>query len=208
VSRLPPVKKLIGHSVTLEPLEERHVVALSAAANEDRSTYAFTAVPNGEEEMAAYVQGLLIAQQADEAMPFAQLRRTDDRVVGVTRYLTFRWRDELTMPIGVEIGGTWLCSSAQRTSINREAKLLLLTEAFESWGVGRVDLKTDARNERSRAAIAALGCTFEGVLRSWQPSQVLGEEMQLRDSAMYSIVRDEWPAIKAALLRRIDGPTQ
>ena len=94
------------------------------------------------------------------------------------------------------------CSApAQRRGFNREAKLLLLTHAFEQWRVGRVDLKTDARNARSRAAIGGIGARLEGVLRSWQPSLVAGEEGRLRDSAIYSIVADEWPGVRHRLLR-------
>ena len=80
----------------------------------------------------------------------------------------------------------------------------LLTHAFDVWKVGRVDLKTDARNARARAGILSLGTTFEGVLRHWQPSQVPGEETALRDSAMYSLLDAEWPAARVALQRRVD----
>jgi RimJ/RimL family protein N-acetyltransferase len=110
------------------------------------------------------------------------------------------------VPYAVEIGGTWLAASAQGTGINVDAKLLLLTHAFEHWQVGRVDLKTDARNERSRNAIARIGATFEGVLRSWQPSLVAGEEGRLRDTAMFSIVAGEWPAVRARLDQRLARP--
>jgi RimJ/RimL family protein N-acetyltransferase len=132
-----------------------------------------------------------------------QVRLLDDQAVGVTRFLTFRARHDSLMPYAVEIGGTWLAASAQRTGINAEAKLLLLTHAFETWKVGRVDFKTDARNGRSRAAISALGATFEGVLRHWQPSHVAGEEGQLRDSAVYSILDSEWPTVRRGLLARL-----
>jgi RimJ/RimL family protein N-acetyltransferase len=103
-------------------------------------------------------------------------------------------------PYAVEIGGTWLAASAQRTGINTEAKLLLLDYAFSVLGVGRVDLKTDARNDRSRNAMARIGGTFEGVLRNWQPSLVPGEEGRLRDSALYSILDTEWPDVHERLL--------
>jgi RimJ/RimL family protein N-acetyltransferase len=96
-----------------------------------------------------------------------------------------------------------LAGPAQRTGINAEAKLLLFTHAFESWGVGRLDIKTDARNERSRQAILGVGARFEGVLRGWQPSQVTGEDDRLRDSAMYSIVAAEWPEVRRRLHARL-----
>ena len=103
----------------------------------------------------------------------------------------------------VEIGWTWLAASAQGTAINAEAKLLLLTHAFETLGVTRVDLKTDARNQRSRRAIELIGAHFEGILRSWSPSWAPGEEGRLRDSAMFSVIAPEWSAVKATLQDRV-----
>ncbi len=103
-------------------------------------------------------------------------------------------------PDAVEIGGTWLAASAQRSGINTDAKRLMLTHAFETWRVQRVDLKTDARNDRSRAAIERIGGRLDGVMRNWQPSLVPGEEGQPRDSAMYSIVPSEWPDVRARLV--------
>jgi RimJ/RimL family protein N-acetyltransferase len=107
------------------------------------------------------------------------------------------------VPYAVEIGGTWLAASAQRTGVNVEAKLLLLDQAFERWRVGRVDFKTDARNLRSRTAILALGARFEGVLANWQPSQAPGEEAALRDSALYAILATDWPDVRGALVARL-----
>ena len=190
---------LEGRLVRLEPLSESHLDALLDAAAEDRASYHYTAVPDGREAMLAAVRDLLAARSAGEEVPFAQIRLADGCAVGVTRFLTLRTRPGELLPFAVEIGGTWLAASAQRTGINREAKLLLLTHAFETWRVGRVDFKTDARNARSRTAIAALGASFEGVLRHWQPSQVAGEETALRDSAIYSVLDTEWPVIRRAL---------
>jgi N-acetyltransferase len=98
----------------------------------------------------------------------------------------------------------------QGTGINAEAKLLLLLlllllrYAFETLGVVRVDLKTDARNQQSRAAIAALGAQFEGVLRSWSRSWAAGEEGKLRDSALFSVIEAEWPTVRSSLTARVD----
>src|SRR3989442_136733 len=103
----------------------------------------------------------------------------------------------------IEIGFTWLAASAQGAGINPEAKLLLFRHAFEQWGVVRVDLKTDARNMRSRAAIEALGARFEGVLRNWSQSWAAGEEGQLRDSAMFSVIASEWPECRRRLEERL-----
>jgi RimJ/RimL family protein N-acetyltransferase len=196
------VGTMAGDLVRLEPLRSDHADALAVAVSEDRDTYRYTAVPHpdGVDE---YIAGLLVARDAGECVPFAQVRVADGRPVGATRYLTIRCRPEATTPYAVEIGGTWLARSAQRTGINVEAKFLLLRHAFEAWHVGRVDIKTDARNERARAAIEGVGARFEGVLRSWQPSQVAGEETSLRSSAMYSVVDTEWPEASRWLRRRL-----
>jgi len=196
---------LEGGLVRLEPLSSDHVPGLVAAAAGDRDTFTWTAVPDGPQAAAAYVRDLVAARHAGLAVPFAQVAVGDGRVLGATRFFTFRHRDGAATPYAVEIGGTWLAPSAQRTGINVEAKRLLLAHAFESWHVARVELRTDARNERSRAAIAGLGATFEGVLRSWQPSHVTGEEDRLRDSAMYSILAPEWPEVAAGLDARLAG---
>jgi RimJ/RimL family protein N-acetyltransferase len=190
--------------VRLEPLGLEHVGGLAACSHGDRDTFGFTTVPDGVDDTRGYVLELLAARAAGDTIPFAQVRLADGCPVGVTRYLAFRGRDGDALPFAVEIGGTWLASSAQGTGINIEAKLLLLGHAFDSWRVGRVDLKTDARNTRSRAAIAALGATFEGILRHWQPSLVAGEEAELRDSAIFSIVDTEWGAVRRHLTDRLD----
>jgi RimJ/RimL family protein N-acetyltransferase len=203
VTRRPEVPALAGAVVRLEPLAEEHVDGLTAAAAGDRATFGWTGVPDSREAMQSYVAELLAAWEAGETIPFAQVAVAGDQPVGVTRFLSLRTDSGSWPPYAVEIGGTWLSASAQRTAVNTEAKLLLLTYAFEAWGVGRVDLKTDARNERSRAAIARLGATFEGVLRGWQPSQVAGEANLLRDSAMYSILASEWPAVRGGLEQRL-----
>jgi RimJ/RimL family protein N-acetyltransferase len=142
----------------------------------------------------------------DGLTPFAQIRVSDEAPVGCTAFWNLRaWpgREDLC---AVEIGWTWLAASAQGTGINTEAKLLLLDHAFEELGVARVDFKTDARNTRSRRALAGLGARFEGVLRSWSPSRVPGEEGRLRDSAMFSVLAAEWPVTRAALYARLGRP--
>lgn len=198
------VGPLVGRLVRLEPLTLDHVDALTAAAAESRATYDWTTVPSGVDATRRYVDALLAS---DDDVPFAQVRVADGTPVGVTRFLTLRRRPDDGRLFAVEIGGTWLAASAQRSGINTEAKLLLLTHAFEAWEVGRVDLKTDARNERSRDAIARIGATFEGVLRSWQPSHAACDEPgALRDTAIFSIVAAEWPAVKDRLRARLDSP--
>lgn len=197
------VPELVGDVVRLEPLSRGHVGELVVAANEDRATYAYTVVPSDESSMLAYVDGLLADFDRGEVVPFAQISVITGRAVGATRYLTIRRRSAEDLPYAVEIGGTWLAASAQRTAINSEAKFLLLSHAFDVWHAKRVDLKTDARNDRSRNAMARIGASFEGVLRQWQPSQVSGEEALCRDSAMFSVMDVEWPALKETLRSRL-----
>jgi RimJ/RimL family protein N-acetyltransferase len=197
------VPELVGDVVRLEPLSRGHVPDLVAAASEDRATFAFTVVPGDVHSMTDYVDGLLRDHESGDVVPFAQVSVITGRAVGATRFLTIRRRPGERTPFAVEIGGTWLASSAQRTAVNSEAKFLLFAYAFEVWGVVRVDLKTDARNERSRNAMAGVGATFEGVLRQWQPSQVAGEESLYRDSAMFSVLASEWPAVRAALTSKL-----
>ena len=193
---------LAGSRVRLEPLTVDHVDGLAAASGENRATYDWTTVPDGPGAMRGYVDHLLTLRDAGEWLPFVQVSVADGRPVGMTNYLALRYAGA-PVPYAVEIGGTWLAASAQRTGINVEAKLLLLTYAFEEWRVGRVDLKTDARNQRSRDAIEAIGATFEAVLRNWQPSHAKGEGGLLRDTAMFSIVASEWPDVQAKLAARL-----
>jgi RimJ/RimL family protein N-acetyltransferase len=195
------VPTLEGSLVRLEPLDASHAHDLAIAAEEDRASYGLTLVPRAGE-----VDGYLAAQFARVGQgltPFAQIRRSDSRAVGCTAYWDPRFwpgRDELR---AIEIGFTWLAASAQASGINTEAKLLLMSHAFEHLGVARVDLKTDARNERSRRAIEALGATFEGVLRNWSMSWTPGEDGLLRDSAMYSVIASEWSAVRDRLTARL-----
>jgi N-acetyltransferase len=194
-----PIPTLSGPFVRLEPLGREHAEALVNAANEDRSSYFFTSVLETVDEAKEFIETMLSMWKASEVVPFVQVDVARERVVGVTRFMTIRRVAASTSPYAVEIGGTWLASSTQRTGINTNAKLLLLDYAFTTFGVGRVDLKTDARNERSRAAIERIGATYEGVLRHWQPSLVVGEEGRLRDSAIYSVIDAEWPEVRAGL---------
>ena len=207
--KLRPTPALVGRTVRLEPLERHHVDALADAAAEDRATYHWTFVPDGREAMAAYVETALQGREDDLFTPFATIRQEDGRVVGSTRFLTERWdwsvsdnsRQRADAPDVVEIGWTWLAPSAQRTRINTEAKLLMLTHAFETWQVHRVCLRTDRRNERSRNAIERLGATLDGVIRADRPAS----DGEVRDTAHYSIVSAEWPAIRDRLAARAAG---
>jgi RimJ/RimL family protein N-acetyltransferase len=199
------VSALTGRHVSLEPLSLEHVDALASAGSGDRSTFGYTQVPDGLAETAAYVEWLLDDAAHDRAVPFVQRRIDDDVVVGCTRFMNPAWPLGRVDPDEVEIGGTWLSATAQRTPINSEAKLLMLTHAFDVWNAQRVAICTDARNEQSRRAIERLGATFEGVMRRHRRSTRAGEDAVLRDTATYSIIVDEWPAIDARLRAFLDA---
>jgi len=201
--RLEPTT-LSGTHVQLEPLQLEHAAELVVAGNRDRSTYGFTPVPADVPAMEQYIAGLLADAERNTVLPFVQRRLPDGDLVGCTRYLNIQWYPNRAAPAEVEVGGTWLAGDAQRTPLNSEAKLLLLTHAFEVWEVFRVAICTDARNERSRAAIERLGATFEGILRSHRMnSGHLTEPGLPRDTAAYSIVAAEWPTIRTRLKERL-----
>jgi RimJ/RimL family protein N-acetyltransferase len=200
---------LAGRHVRLEPLSRAHVPALVAAATSgSRETYAFTWVPDSDESASRYVDEALALHAQGRVLPFATVDAATGRVVGSTRYLNvefWAWppgnplqRGE-NVPDVVEIGATWLAPAAQRTPINTEAKLLMLTHAFEVWRVHRVSLMTDARNTRSRNAILRLGAKLDGVVRAARVAVDGG----IRDTAAFSIVEAEWPEVKASLVRRL-----
>ncbi|MFD7029029.1 GNAT family N-acetyltransferase [Streptomyces sp. NPDC059917] len=193
---------LEGALVRLEPLEPRHAVDLAVAVEEERSSYGFTWVPTAA-EVEEYVVTQLGRAADGTVSPYVQVDRASGRAVGATAYLDARERSWGGGLGAVEVGFTWLAASAQGTGINTEAKYLLFRHAFEQWGVDRLDLKTDARNARSRAAIERVGARFEGVLRNWSRSWAPGEEGLLRDSAIFSITAQEWPERRTELERRI-----
>ncbi|WP_416975251.1 GNAT family N-acetyltransferase [Streptomyces sp. 4F14] len=191
-----------GDFVRLEPLHRRRAAELAQAAEEDRGTYAYTWVPRPA-DLTAYLDLQLTRAAEGLISPYAQISASTGRAVGVTAYCEPRaWRDPGRLD-AVEVGHTWLAASAQGTGINAEAKLLLFRHAFEVWRVSRVDLKTDARNTRSRAAITAVGATLEGVLRNWSTSKYPGEEGELRDSAIFSITAEDWPGCRTRLEKRL-----
>lgn len=194
---------LTGRHVQLEPLAVAHAAELTAAADRDRTTYGWTAVPEDEAAMSRYIDALLQDAARDLVVPFAQRRLADGSLVGCTRLMSLVWLPGRHLPAEAEIGGTWLAADAQRSAVNSEAKLLLLTHAFEVWQVQRVAVCTDERNERSRAAIERLGATFEGVLRNHRMNAGRHTTPGPRHTAVYSILPDEWPAIRRRLQERL-----
>ena len=194
---------LTGRHVTLTPLSVEDVPGLVRAASGDRTTYGWSIVPASTDEMEVVVRRQLAERDQRNAVPFVTRRSDTAEIVGMTRFLTLRWYFERDNPDAAEIGGTFVTAAAQRTAVNTEAKFLMLTHAFDVWGVRRLDLKTDERNERSRRAIERIGGRFEGVLRNWQAAQVDGEAGRTRNSAMYSILPEEWPEVRQRLERRL-----
>jgi RimJ/RimL family protein N-acetyltransferase len=203
VPSLEPIV-LRGTVVQLEPLGHEHADALVRAADADRSSFGYTNVPADDAAMHSYIDTLLADAAAGAAVPLVQRRLADGTVVGCTRFMDIRWWAGHDTPVEVEIGGTWLTAEAQRTPINTEAKLLMLRHAFEVWRVHRVAICTDERNERSRRAIERIGGRFEGVLRNHRPAAGhLTDVGTPRNTAYYSILPTEWPAVREALEARL-----
>lgn len=160
--------------------------------------------------MRGYIESALADRDAGRAVPFATADGRTDRVIGSTRFGNIEFwpwpagnpnQRGADLPDAVDIGWTWLAEDVQRSPINTEAKLLMLRHAFERWRVHRVRLMTDARNTHSRQAILRLGAHFDGVLRAARE----GADGSIRDSAAYSILDGEWPAVRARLERRLAG---
>ena len=194
---------LPGRYVRLEPLEFRHVEGLVAASAVDPSLYQWSPIPQGEIEATKYIETALAWKEAGTAVPFVIIRQEDGVVIGSTRFWNIEYWSwprghplyDRIAPDACEIGYTWLTRLAIRTAANTESKLLMLTHAFEVWRVLRVCFHTDVRNERSRAALARIGGQFEGILRSHR----MAVDFIPRDSARFSIVASEWPAVKQKL---------
>jgi RimJ/RimL family protein N-acetyltransferase len=198
---------LPGRHVSLEPLDHRHVDGLVAAVADDPSLYQWSPVPQGKVEATSYVDTALAWREAGSALPFVIIRVDDGVVIGSTRFWNLeRWSWPQGHPRhgevldACEIGYTWLTRSAIRTAANTEAKLLMLTHAFETWQVLRVCFHTDARNKRSRAALERIGGKFEGMLRAHR----MAADYTARDSMRYSIVAAEWPTVKQRLSQLLD----
>ena len=201
---------LQGTHIRLEPLGHHHVEGLVSAAAADPSLYRWSPVPQGKAEAIRYVDTALAWRDAGSAEPFAIVRMSDDLVIGSTRFWNLEhwsWPSGHPLhgrgtPDACEIGYTWLSRPAIRTGANTEAKRLMLTYAFETWRVLRVCLHTDARNERSRAAIARIGGQMEGILRAHR----MAADFIPRDSVRFSILASEWPEVKRRLDQLASAP--
>jgi len=202
---------LQGRHVRLESLEHRHLDGLMAAAAVDRSLYQWSPIPQGKVEAARYIETALAWRAAGSAVPFATIGVENDAVIGSTRFWNLEswlWPEGHALhgrgvPDACEIGYTWLTRPAIRTAANTESKLLMLTHAFETWQALRVCFHTDARNQRSRAALERIGGKFEGILRAHR----MAADYTARDSVRYSILAAEWPAVKQRLVQLMEADT-
>jgi RimJ/RimL family protein N-acetyltransferase len=187
--------KMEGALVAIEPLSTEHASGLLAAADTDE-VFAWLPYPRPDDlnEARAWIEDALADRRADRRLPFAVLDVADGRVIGSTSYWDFDRNNR-----HVEIGSTWLSRAAWQSGRNTEAKLLLLSHAFETMGLERVALRTDARNERSRRAIERVGAVQEGVHRH----EMRRRDGSWRDSVHYSILRSEWPDAKNRLRERL-----
>ena len=200
--KISPVT-LEGQHVRLEPLSTQHEEALIAAAGDGELWNSSVTVVPARSTMAAYIEAALDGQRRGQELPFVIIRKSGmgvspvndakdiqspGKVVGTTRFYEIVPADRR-----VAIGYTWLSKSAQRTAVNSESKLLLLRHAFEYWQCVRVELITDVLNQQSRAAILRLGAKEEGILRS----HMTMPNGRIRDSVVFSIIKEEWPEAKA-----------
>lgn len=188
---------LRGQIATLEPLAIEHTAALAAAADDGelwRLWYTSIAPPD---KMADYVASALDMRERQDAMPFAVRDNASGDIVGCTRYFSVDTKNRR-----LEIGHTWYAKRVQRTLLNTECKLLLLTHAFETLDCIAVEFRTHWFNHASRAAIARLGAKQDGVLRNFN----LGPDGVKRDTVVFSIIDNEWPAVRAHLRFQLERP--
>ncbi|MFF0546675.1 GNAT family N-acetyltransferase [Nocardia thailandica] len=208
---MPAPVTLAGRLVRLEPLAPHHVPGLVHASASVVDATGFTVVPRGEQEAIRYVDQARAALETGTALAFAVVTTADETVVGATRFTRLDyWQGPLVWPLSletagslvgavdpdaVEIGNTWLAPAVRGGTVNLESKLLLLGHAFDHWRVRRVSLRADARNLRSRTAIERLGAVSDGIRRAHSR----GLDGQVRDTAFYSILSEEWPTVYARI---------
>jgi RimJ/RimL family protein N-acetyltransferase len=189
VRQLEPVT-LAGHLVRLEPLELEHVPALAEVALDPAIWQWTLARPTDEAGLRVWTAAAIAGRDAGTELPFVTLDAATGRPIGSSRYLNIVMEHRR-----LEIGWTWVAPPWQRTGANREAKLLMLSHAFDTLGCRRVEFKTDSRNEPSRRALLGIGAQFEGIFRNHMVMPGGGP----RHSAYYSVIDDEWPVVRARL---------
>ena len=193
IRRVEPVN-LEGRKVRLEPLALEHVPLLAAVALDPDLWQWTLARPTDEAGLRAWAESALAARAAGAEFPFVTLDAATGRPIGSSRYMSIVLEHRR-----VEIGWTWVAPAWQRTGANREAKLLMLSHAFDALGCRRVEFKTDSLNEPSRTALLGIGAQFEGIFRN----HMVMPGGRMRHSAYYSVIDDEWPEVRAGLERSL-----
>ena len=189
-TRIAPVT-LTGRNVRLEPLSEAHIPGLAeVGVGQNFWQFMLYGDMNTEADIRNWVLDIIGRGQRGTDIPFVVIHLESGRVAGATRYLNIMPNDR-----GLEIGGTWYGTEFQRSPVNTECKYLLMTHAFETLHVIRVQLKTDLINDRSQRAIERLGAKKEGVLRN----HMILPDGRIRDSVFYSVLNTEWPDVKKNL---------
>jgi N-acetyltransferase len=191
--RLPPVT-LSGRIVRLEPLELAHVPGLAEVALDPEIWQWTLARPTDEAGLRAWAAAAVAGREAGTELPFVTLEASTGRPIGSSRFMNIVLEHRR-----LEIGWTWVAKAWQRSGANREAKLLMLTHAFETLGCRRVEFKTDSLNEPSRTALLGIGAQFEGIFRN----HMVMPDGRMRHSAYYSVIDEEWPAVRASLERSL-----
>lgn len=185
---------LKGDFVRLEPMRAEHLDALFEAGRDETLWLWTQAIIKNKEDMQRYIAAALEEFERKVSLPFVTKEKSSGKIIGSTRFGNIDRKNRR-----VEIGWTWINPEWQRTRVNTEAKLLMLTHAFEVWKCIRVELKTDALNEKSRNAIGRIGAKEEGVLRQ----QAITESGRVRDTVYYSILDSEWLKVKSSLEKRL-----
>ena len=192
-SQVEPVI-LSGRKVRLEPLELGHVARLAEVALDPDLWQWTLARPTDEAGLRAWAESAIAGRDAGTEFPFVTLEASTGRPIGSSRYLNIVLEHRR-----LEIGWTWVAKPWQRTGANREAKLLMLGHAFDTLGCRRVEFKTDSLNEPSRTALLGIGAQFEGIFRN----HMVMPGGRMRHSAYYSVIDEEWPAVRAGLERSL-----
>jgi N-acetyltransferase len=185
---------LEGRLVRLEPLSLDHLPGLERVALAPAIWAWMPVAIETAEALRAHVDAALELAASGAQRPFVTVLRESGQVVGATRYMAIEPAHRR-----LEVGWTWVAPAWHGRGVNDEAKLLQLGHAFEALGCRRVEFKTDSRNERSRAALLGIGATFEGVFRN----HMIARDGRARHSAWYSVIAEEWPAVRARLEQRL-----
>ena len=185
---------LTGTRVQLQPLSESHLDALCEVGLDPELWKWIPIQVLDRDQMMSYIRAALSDQEKGISLPFATIDRKSKQVIGSTRFMSIDVPNKR-----VEIGATWIAKPWQRSAINTEAKYLMMRHAFETWGVNRVEWKTDALNTQSRNAILRLGAKQEGIFRQ----HIVTWSGRLRDSVYFSVIAPEWPEVKKALEAKI-----